>query len=248
MYRTISRTALIAGTLVVLTTGCGRLIEEATEEAVERAVEADSGGDVEVEFNDDGLSVESDDGNVTFSADENGVEIEGTDADGNDFSLDADEDGINAQSEDGGSVDIDSDGSFTATDADGEISSGQVTSDGDSVTVEGDDGEAVFTSGAGIPEQWPDDVPQPEGLDDIFGTYISDDGVQNIAMTGTTGDSAVDAFDDYVDRLVDAGFEESSTMSQGNEFHSATFTRGDTTVSVTTQSNGDSTDVVIGIS
>jgi hypothetical protein len=250
--RTGTRTALATVSLAVLATGCGNLAERATEEAVERAVEeaveADTGGDVDVEFNEDGISVESDEGDFTLNVDENGVEMDGTDADGNDFSLDADEDGINAESEDG-TFDVDSDGTFTATDADGDVTTGEVSSDGDSIdiAVEGEDGDAVFTSGEGIPDQWPSDVPEPEGLDEIFGTYISDAGDENLVVTGTTGASAEDAFDDYVDRLIDAGFVEDTNLNQGDEFFSATFSRGDTTVNVTTQGFGGSTDVVIGV-
>ena len=250
--RTPARTVLAAVALAVVATGCGNLVERATEEAVERAVEeaveSDTGGNVDVEFNEDGISVESDEGDFSLSVDENGVEIDGTDADGNDFSLDADEGGINAESEDG-TLDVDSDGTFTATDADGDVTTGEVSSDGDSVdfTVEGEDGDAVFTSGEGIPDQWPSDVPEPEGLDEIFGTYISDAGDANVIVTGSTGDSAEDAFDDYADRLTDAGFTEDTKINQGADFFSATFTKGDTTVNVTTQASGDSTDVVIGV-
>ena len=248
MKHILTRTALATGLLAVVATGCGNLVERATEEAVERAVESDTGGDVDVEFNDDGISIESDEGDFNLSVDENGVEIDGTDADGNDFSLDADETGINAESDDG-TFDVDSDGTFTATDADGDVTTGEVSSDGDGVdfTVEGEDGNAVFTSGAGIPAEWPRDVPEPEGLDEIFGTYISDAGDENVVVTGTTGDSARDAFDDYAARLIDAGFTEDTKFNQGSEFYSATFARGDTTVNVTTQASGDSTDVVIGI-
>ena len=96
--------------------GCGNLVERATEEAVERAVEeaaeSEGGGNVDVEFTDDGISVQSDDGDFSFNVDENGVEIDGTDADGNDFSVDADEGGINAEGGDG-TFDLDSDGTFT---------------------------------------------------------------------------------------------------------------------------------------
>lgn len=236
MNRPITRTALAVTTFAILTVGCGDVVERATEEAVERAVEeaaeSDSGGNVDVEFNEDGISVESDEGDFTLSVDDDGVEFEGTDAEGNDFSLDADEDGT-----------------FTATDADGEITSGEISSDGDSIdfTVEGEDGDAVFSSGEGIPDEWPGDIPEPEGLDEIAGTYIADSGEESLLVTGVTGDSAQDAFDAYVDRLTDAGFEEQSAMNQGSEFYSASFTRGDTTVSVTTQSDGGSTTIVIAV-
>ncbi len=252
MKHTITRTAIGTVMLAVIATGCGNLVERATEKAVERAVEegveADTGGDVDVDFNEDGISIQSDEGDFNLSVDENGVAIDGTDADGNDFSLDADENGVNAESGDG-TLDVDSDGTFTATDADGDVTTGQVSSDGNSVdfTVEGEDGDAVFTSGEGIPTQWPSTVPRPEGLDNIFGTYIAEAGDQNVVVTGTTGASAKDAFDDYVDRLSDAGFDEDTKFNQGRDFYSATYTKGDITVSVTTQASGNSTDVVIGI-
>lgn len=252
MIPTISRTALTGVVLAVLATGCGNLVERATEEAVERAVEeaveADSGGDVDVEFNEDGISVESDEGDFNLNVDENGVEIDGTDADGNDFSLDADEDGINAESGEG-TLDVDADGTFTATDADGDVTTGQVSGDDGTVdfTVEGEDGDSVFTSGEGIPEQWPSDVPEPSGLSEVFGTYVSDPNGTNVVVTGTTGGSAQDAFDDYAGRLTDAGFSEESKLNQGDEFYSATFTDGQYTVNLTTQSSGGTTNVVIGV-
>lgn len=246
--RTATRAAFTAVALASLTAGCGKIAERATEEAVERAVEADTGGDVDVDFSDDGISVQSDEGDFTLNVDEDGVAIEGTDADGNDFSLDADEGGVNAEGGDG-TFDLDSDGNFTVTDENGEVTTGEVSADDNSLdfTVEGDDGNAVFNSGEGIPDQWPSDVPRPEGLTEIFGTYIADESGENVVVTGSTGDSAQDAFDTYAARLVDAGFTEDSKLNQGTEFYNATFSRGDTTVNLTAQSTGDSTDVVITV-
>ncbi len=105
----------------------------------------------------------------------------------------------------------------------------------------------MFSSGEGIPEQWPSDVARPDDLDEVFGTYIAEGGDENIVVTGTTGATAQDAFDDYVSRLDADGFSEESKLNQGTEFYSGTYTRGDTTVSVTTQSDGDSTSVVIAV-
>lgn len=246
MNHTTTGAALTVAALVIFSAGCGDLVERAAEEAVERAAESDTG--VDVEFDDDGISVKSDEGDFDLSVDENGVVIRGTDADGNDFSVDADENGIDAQGKDG-TFDLDSDGTFTATDADGEVTSGQIAGDGDSidVTVDGEDGDAVFTSGEGIPDQWPSDVPRPDGLEELVGTFVSGAGDSSIVVTGRTGASARDAFDAYADRLTDDGFTESSKLNQGSDFHSATFARGDTTVSVTTQSTGGSTDVIIAL-
>ena len=243
------RTAIGATALILVASSCGDVVERATEEAVERAVEAEGGENIDVEFNEDGISVQSEDGNISLSADGNGLEIEGTDADGNDFSLDAGEDGIQAESDGGGSLDVDSDGSFTATDADGDVTTGEVSGNGDSldVTVEGEDGESVFTSGEGIPEQWPSDVPEPEGLDEVFSTYVSDGDRADIVVTGQGDGTAKDVFGAYSDRLIDAGFEETTAMNQGDEFYSATFTDDDTTVSITAQSTGDRSDLIIAV-
>lgn len=68
-------------------TSCGAIVENIAEEAVEQAVEADTGEDVEIDFSggDDGatFTVETDEGTVEFDADD----------DGGTFTIDGDEDG-----------------------------------------------------------------------------------------------------------------------------------------------------------
>lgn len=247
MIRTNSIHVVLAiGAITIATTGCGRLIEKATEEAVEQAIESDTGEDVEIDFSDGEIRVESDDGDVTFSADENGVQIDGTDADGNDFSVDADENGLDIQGEDGTSIEVDEDGTFTATDENGETITGEADGDGGFV-VEGSDGEAVFSTSDGIPEQWPDDVPQPEGLSNITGTYFADGEDVSIVITGTTSDDLRDALDRYADELQDAGFDEESTFTQGDEAASSTYVRGERRLSVSIQSTGGSTEMVVAL-
>lgn len=239
--------ALAVGAVAIATTGCGRLIEKATEEGIERAIEADSGEDVEIDFDDGQIRVESSEGDITFSADENGVNIEGTDADGNDFSVDADESGLEAQGGDGSSLDIDEDGTFVATDETGEVITGEVDEDG-GFRVEGSDGEAVFSSSEGIPDEWPNDVPEPEGLADVTGTYFAGDGALSIIVTGTASGGFRDEFDRYTDELVDAGFEEESSFTQGEETASSTYLRGDRRVTVSIQSVGGASEMVVALS
>ena len=238
--------ALAIGALAIAATGCGRLIEKATEEAVEQAIESESGEDVEIDFSDGEIRVESDEGDVTFTADENGVQIDGTDADGNDFSVDADENGLEVESENGSSLDIDDDGTFVATDENGEVFTGEAGEDG--ITVEGSDGDAVFATAAGIPEQWPSDVPEPEGLSDITGTYFSEGDDVSIVVTGTTSGGLRDVLDRYTDKLEDAGFEEESTFTQGDDAASSTFVRGGRRIAVSIQSLGDTSEMVIALS
>lgn len=239
--------ALAIGAVAIATTGCGRLIERATEEAVEQAIESDSGEEVEIDFSDGEIRVESEDGDITFSADEDGVQIDGTDADGNDFSVDADETGVEIEGEDGTSLDIDEDGTFVATDGNGEVLTGGADGEG-GFTVEGSDGEDVFATSDGIPEQWPSDVPEPDGLSDITGAYFSEGDDLSIVVTGTASGDLRDAFDRYTDDLKDAGFEEESTFSQGDDAASATYTRGERRISVSVQALGETTEMVIVVS
>ena len=232
-------------------TGCGNLIDRATEKAVEegveRAIEADSGGDVEIDFDDNGISVESDEGDFTLSADEDGVQIEGTDADGNDFTVDADEGGVDIEGGDtSGSFEVDEDGGFTITDEDGEVVTGQTDDDG-SFTIEGEDGESVFNSGPGVPEQWPDDVPVPEGLTDVNGTYFAENDLVSTTLIGRSSDPVDQVFADYTGQLEDAGFEQESSFTQGDEAANAVYVQGQRRVSVTVTSFEGGTDIAVAI-
>lgn len=229
MIRTeLSHLALAVGVVAITTSGCGRLVERATEEAVEQAVENDTGGDVDVDFSDGGVRIESDDGDVTFSADENGVQIDGTDADGNDFSVDADGDG------------------FEAEGAEGEVITGSADGDG-GLTIEGSEGEAVFVTSEGIPDQWPDDVPRPDGLSEVTGTYFGDGDDVSIVVTGTVDSDFRTTFDRYTDALVDAGFDEESTFSQGDDTTTSSFIRGGQQITVSIQSIDGTSQMVIAL-
>jgi hypothetical protein len=52
----------------VIAAGCGRITEQLTEEAVERGIESEAGGDVELDLDaeDGSLSFESDEGSLSF--------------------------------------------------------------------------------------------------------------------------------------------------------------------------------------
>ena len=159
----------------------------------------------------------------------------------------ADEDGLDAASGDGSSIAVGEDGTFVATDENGETVTGQADGDG-GFTVEGSDGEAVFSTSEGIPDQWPSDVPQPEGLNDVTGTYFSEGDDSSIVVTGTAAGDLRESFDDYTKALTDAGFEEESTFTQGDEAASATFVRGERLISVSIQSLGASSQMVVALS
>jgi hypothetical protein len=226
------RSAVAIGVIAASLASCGRVAEKAAEEAVEKAIESDTSENVEIDFTDDGLTVEGDDGDVTINADGDGVVIEASDANG-----------------EGGTLDIDEDGTFTVTDESGEVATGEMDADGETVefAVEGEDGDAAFSSSVGIPEQWPSDVPQPEGLDDVNGTYFSDGDNVSVFVTGTTASDPSDYYDSYVARLVAAGFEEQSTFSD-ETLATGNYARGDMTITVSAQGvDGAATNVTIGI-
>lgn len=219
-----ARTSVALTALAFVTAGCGQIAERATEEAVERALESDTGEEVDIDVSDGEISIESDEGNLTINADGDGVEIDGTDAEGNDFTLTADEDGLEATSDERGSLEVDTDANFTATD---------------------EHGASVFDTGEGIPEDWPSDVPRPDGLDEVHGIHAVDDGQERFVVTGSADGSALEVFDDYAGRLADAGYEETSSADQGVQFRTAAFAKGETTVAVTTQSTGDTAELIV---
>lgn len=251
MYRTnLIRPIAIAAFVALTASGCGAIVEKATEKAVEeateRAVEAETGEDVEIDFSDGELTIESSEGDISINVDDNGVQIEGTDAEGNDFSLDADEDGVQAESEGGESLDIDGDGTFTVTDEDGDVTTGEFDEDDGSFVVEGEDG-SVFSSGEGVPSEWPSDVPVPSGLSEVFGTYSKNGEFESSTIGGVTSQSASDGFDSYVAELTSAGFEETS-LSRSGDALTGIYARGDLSVAVSFFGGDGDTDVTVSAS
>jgi hypothetical protein len=214
----------ILGAMAISVTGCGKVVEKATEQAVEEAVESESGENVDIDFSDDGLSVESEDGDLSVSVDEDGgVQIDGSDAEGNDFSVDGDDDG-----------------SFTVTDENGEVVTGDIDADGDTVefSAETEDGDTSFSTSGGIPEEWPSDVPQPEGLSDIAGSTTQVGGDTSVSLTGTSTGEMKAYIDSYVSTLTAAGFEGQSLPSDEAGVYGS-YTRGDTNVIVTAEQKDD---------
>lgn len=88
---------LVLGALVV--TGCSG--EDAAESILENALENESGEDVDIDFDDGNISIETDEGTFKMNADgEGGFEIEGSGDDG-EFSISGDDGQIEFETEDG---------------------------------------------------------------------------------------------------------------------------------------------------
>lgn len=227
------RSIAVVGALATSIAGCGKAAEKAAEKAVEEAIESESGENVDIDFSGDEFTLESEDGDLTMQVDEDGnVQIDGVDANG-----------------EGGSLDIGEDGSFTVTDENGEVVTGEVDEDGGNLdyTIEGEDGEARFSSSEGLPEQWPSDVPQPDGLDDLNGSYFASGSDESVVVTGTTSADPADFYDEYAAKLIDAGFEEQSKYSEANTTFGS-YGRGDRTVTVNVDSlDGNESTVTIAV-
>jgi flagellar basal body rod protein FlgG len=170
---------------------CGAIAEKVTEEGAERIIEAESGENVDLDFNsgDGSFSVKTEDG--SFSVNENG-EFVVTDADGSVFSGSASDDGV---------VVVDDNGNPVLN----------VSGDGDSgeISIQGENGEDVYRVVTDVPDEWPSDIPRPEALTVDAGSYASADGETLMTLIGApdNGD-AVEYTENYSKALLAAGLTE----------------------------------------
>jgi len=154
-------------------------------------------------------------GNATESGIEKLIESQG----GGDVDLDLDGDGgFSVQTEEGG-MSIDEDGNFIITDADGSVVTGNADAETGEFNVESEDGS--FSAGATteLPEQWPGDIPEPNGLAITSATVIDSDTEQAITVSGSVED---DGFvESYASALESAGFNEDSTFKSDGTINNA---------------------------
>ena len=253
--------AMVVSAAVVGACGGGQSAQEAV---LERMVESETGGDIDLDIGDDGtFTLQSEDGEFsvsvdgegnadfssaegsgTFSADDGQMTFEGEDGSATvEVDADGDGDGGFTVTSDGREVlsgEFDDSGDFSVTDDEGDTIVGQTDDDG--FTVVDADGETTFDSGTSIPDAWPDDVPRPEGLDGVEGVAIDQAGEAAISVSGSTDDGAA-WLAAYSDAVLAAGFEDVGSMSMGEEGEYFGATRGDALISATWTSDGG-TDVV----
>ncbi len=175
---------------------CGAIAEKITEEGAERIIEAESGEDIELDFDsgDGSFSIETEEGG--FSLDEDGNFVV-TDQDGSVFTGSASDDQLVVLDEDGNPVlNVNGDGS------------------GGEILVQGNDGESVYRVVTEIPAEWPSQVPLPEGLDVEGGSYVAAEGETLITVIGTPPGSAVDYVDSWLASVASSGFTETGRFDQ----------------------------------
>ena len=166
---------------------------------------------------------------------------------GGDVDIELGEDGISIESEDG-SFSIDEDGSFSVTDEDGDETTGNIDidADGGEFSIEGEDGDIQFGSGSEIPDEWPDDIPQPDGVTVQSAATFSEGDETSIILTGTADDDPDEWTAAYGSQLEDAGFTQDSNFSSSGAV-AASYTDESWNVDLTATAVGGSTAVSVSI-
>lgn len=213
------------------------------------AVDVDGDGEPDsIEFDVD------EDGNFTVDGDFDGdgeidtVEFD-SDGDGGGTMTFDDIDGESGSIEIDVADDGDGDSSMTIETENGESGTFEVETDGDgneTVTIETGDGEESIeiNSTDELPDDWPSEVPRPDGIDIDSVIDFGGDGVAEIFVSGSVEDGFA-WFDDYVARLQAAGFEE---QFAGRTDDGATGAYGDDSIGQTSISVTVTTDAAPGSS
>jgi hypothetical protein len=179
-------------------------------------------------------------GNATESGIEQLIESQG---DGEvDIDLDGGDGGFSVQTEEGG-MSIDEDGNFVITDADGSVVTGNADSESGEFTAESEDGSFRIDASGEIPEEWPSDVPSPEGIEGASSTVTQSATELAITVTGQAGESFVD---DYGSTLEDDGFEQTSSFESDANI-TRVFENETWTVSVNSFPDGDTSQVAVSL-
>lgn len=177
-------------TVAFVAVGCSG--EDLAESFIENQIENESGGEVDIDFNDGGINVETSDGSFQMSTDEEGnVSIETEDGS---MEMSADEDGnVIIESEDG---------------------SAQMSSDEEgNIVIESDEGSMEMTTGSELPSGFPSSVPIIDGLTISFSQVLETEQGTNWTVNGSVPGTAEDVGVAYGAMFEAAGFSQ-TMMSQ----------------------------------
>ena len=210
--RVVRATALALGLVVV--GACSG--EDLLENAIENRIEAESGEDVDIDFDDGNFTIESEDGTVEFSTDDDGnVTVDGVGEAGEEFSINSDDGTTTIESEDGTvEFSTDDDGNVSVDGVGEEGEEFSINSDEGTTTFETDDGTAVVTQGGDIPDCLPPEIVLPDSLEVVMSQVVDTPEESNCMLVA----QAPGDFGDYTEAvaasLEAAGYtQEQSTTS-----------------------------------
>jgi len=147
------------------------------------------------------------------SASEAGLEQLVESQGGGDVDLDLNGDGgFSMQTEEGG-MSIDEDGNLVVTDADGSVVTGNIDAETGEVSIESEAGSFSSGSTTELPDEWPSEIPEPDGLAITSAAVIGSDTEQAFTVIGTVAGDGAGFVESFASALVDAGFNEDSTFT-----------------------------------
>jgi hypothetical protein len=158
-------------------------------------------------------------GNAAESGLEQLIESQG----GGDVDLDLNSDGgFSMQTEEGG-MSIDEDGNFVITDASGSVVSGSADVDSGEFNIETEDGSFSSSTSNELPDDWPSEVPRPDGLLITSVAAVSSPEGNTFQVSGTV--TNIESFvSGYVAQLESMGFSSDFAVDyQGEESWAAVF-------------------------
>ena len=82
--------------------------------------------------------------------------------------------------------------------------------------IESEEGDVTLTSGDEIPDEWPSDVPVPDGLTEITGSSFSDPSSTTVIVSGFTDGDGPDYVEAYSAALVADGWTELGAFTSGD--------------------------------
>lgn len=181
--------------------------EDLAERITEEAIENETGEDVDLELGDDGqVEIQTEDGSMTV--DENGNMVIET-PDGTTV-VDAEGDAVNVATPDGTAV---------------------ISQDGETITFEGDDGSGSYSAGTEIPDEFPDDVPLPDGATVLASSVMESNGQSLITLTLNVDGELDEVGDSVKEQLEGAGWTDTGGMESPDSMYWG-FTKGDLTLAV----------------
>ena len=148
---------------------------------------------------------------------------------GGDVDINSDDGSFSIQTEDG-SMTVDENGNFVVTDADGSVITGNADSESGEFNIESEDGSFSSGSTSELPEDWPADVPTPDGMTITTASSMESTDGSAIQLSGTTDDPA-SFVADYTARLDSNGFTaQADAVYDGEENWAAVYENSSYTV------------------